>query len=165
MRMRALSVTLFCFTILAASAVQAEPVHYKQLISMLTVSLPGWTPGEPTGQTVRSPLEASEATQEFTKGESRIEVAVFDGGPAMGAAMGAVSQVEMESPEQTVKPLTLKGFKGAVYTYPKENEADLVLMVPPRFAVTVHSSGTTDVDLLKKVAEQLDLSKLAAAGK
>jgi len=165
MRVRALSSMLLCSLLLAATAAQAEPVHYKQLISMLTVSLPGWTAGEPTGQTVRSPLEASEATIEFTKGESRIEVAIFDGGPAMGAAMGAINQVEMESPEQTVKPVSMKGFKGALYTYPKENEADLVLMVPPRFAVTVHSSGGMDADLLRKIAEQLDLAKLAAAGK
>lgn len=154
-----------CLLLAHTPAAQAEPVNYKQLITLLSIKLPGWTAGEPTGQTVRSPIEASEATLEFTKGDARLEVAIFDGGPAMGAAMGAINQVEMESPEQTVKPATIKGFKGAFYTYPKEKEADLVIMVPPRFAVTIHSSGVVDQPLLQSAADQLDLAKLAAMAK
>ena len=164
MRMRALFVPVF-FLILFAGTAQAEPVNYKDLIPLVKISVPGWTPGEPTGQTVKAPVEASEAVLEFVNGDKRLEVAIFDGGPAMAAAMAAVSQVEMESPDESVKPVAVKGFKGSLYLHHKENEADLVIMVPSRFAVSLHLDNGVDGELLKSAAAQIDLAKLSSLGK
>jgi len=164
MRACALFVPVLSLILLAASA-QAEPVNYKELIPLVSISLPGWTPGQPTGQTVKAPVEASEAVLELKNGEMRLEVAIFDGGPAMGAAMAAVSNVEMESPDESVKPVTIKGFKGSLYLHHKENEADLVIMVPSRFAVSLHLDNAVDAELLKNAAAQIDLAKLAGLAK
>jgi len=165
MRTRAL-LTAFLSLVLLAGTAQAEPVSYKELIPLLSsVSLPGWTAGTPTGQTVKSPVEASEATLEFTSGEKRLELAIYDGGPAMGAAAAAMAQIEMESPEEVIKPVTIKGFKGSLYLHPKDNEADLVILVPARFAVSIHVSGSADGDLLQKAASQMDLAKLSTLGR
>jgi len=164
MRKRALFAAMFSMIVLAGSA-QAEPVGYKELMPLIHISLDGWTPGEPTGQTVKSPVEASEASQEFTKGDLTLEATIFDGGPAMAAAMSAVAQVEMDSPEETVKPATIKGFKGTLYLHTKDKEADLVIMVPPRFAVSLHLQGAADGDILLKAASQMDLAKLAGLAK
>jgi len=76
-----------------------------------------------------------------------------------------MAQVEMESPEEIIKPVTVKGFKGSLYLHPKDNEADLVVLVPPRFAVSIHINGSADGDLLQKAAAQMDLAKLSTLGK
>lgn len=165
MRTRALITAVLSLMLLAATA-QAEPISYKELIPLISsISLPGWTAGTPTGQTVKAPVEASEATLEFANGDKHLELAIFDGGPAMGAAASAMAQVEMESPEEVIKPVTVKGFKGSLYLHPKDNEADLVILVPPRFAVSIHVNGSADGDLLQKAAAQMDLAKLSTLGK
>lgn len=164
MRKRALFAALFSVIVMAQAA-QAEPVSYKELMPLLAVKLPGWEAGEPTGQTVKSPVEASEASIEYTKGELILEVTIFDGGPAMGAAMSATAQVEMESPGEVVKPATVGGFKGSLYLHTKDNEAELVLMVPPRFAVSLQLRGSADEAVLKQAASQLDLAKLSSLAK
>ena len=163
--MRKFVLTAAVLALVLAGVARAEPVPYANLIPLINVPLPGWTAGEPAGTTVKSPMEASEASVEFAKGELRLEITVYDGGPAMAAAIAAVSQVEMETAEETVKPAGVKGYKGSLFTRPKEKEADLVIMVPPRFAVTIHSSGVVDQPLLQSAADQLDLAKLASMAK
>lgn len=164
MRKRAFLTAFFSLIVLAGT-VRAEPVNFKELIALIDLKIPGWTAAAPTGQTVKSPVEASEATIEFTKGDVTLEVAIFDGGPAMAAAMAATAQVEMESTEEVVKPVTVKGFKGSLYLHLKEKEADMVIMVPSRFAVSLQLRGSMDGEFLKSVAAQMDLAKLATLGK
>ena len=164
MRARALFSAVF-FALIVAGQAQAEPVNFKELIPLVSISIPGWTPGTPNGTTVKSPVEASEAALEFTKGDTSLEVAIFDGGPALGSAAAMAGQVDMESTEEVIKSLTIKGYKATLYLNLKEKESDLVIMVPPRFAVTVHLSGASDAELLKSVAAQIDLAKLATLGK
>ncbi len=164
MRKRAFMTAFFSLIVLAGT-VRAEPVNFKELISLIDIKIPGWTAGDPTGQTVKSPVEASEATVEFTKGDMSLEVAIFDGGPAMAAAMAATAQVEMESTEEVVKPVTIKGFKGSLYMHLKDKEADMVIMVRSRFAVSLSLRGSMDGELLKSAASQIDLAKLSTLGK
>jgi hypothetical protein len=164
MRAPAFIVCLTSLMLLAGQA-QAEPIDYKELLPLLNIDVPGWTPGAPTGQTVTSPVEASEAVLQFTNGDMRLEVAIYDGGPAMASAMSAVARSESETPEEVVKPLVIKGFKGALFLHPKDNEADLVVMVPDRFAVSAHLAGGVDGELLKSTVTRIDLEKLAQIGK
>jgi len=163
--MRKLVLTAAVLALVLAGAARAEPVPFANLIPLINVPLPGWTAGEPTGATVKSPMEASEASVEFTKGELRLEITVYDGGPAMAAAIAAVSQVEMETAEETVKPAGVKGYRGSLFTRPKDKEADLVIMVPARFAVSLHLEGSSDAAILLDAAQRLDLDKLAGLGK
>ena len=53
MRINALTTVLFAL-LLAAGAAQAEPVHFKNLIPLLSLQLPGWTPGTPNGSTANN---------------------------------------------------------------------------------------------------------------
>ncbi len=165
MRIRVLTTALLAL-LLAATAAQAEPVNFKELIPLLTVKLPGWTPGTPNGSTVKAPLEASEATLEYVSGDKTLEIGIYDGGPALGAAMGAsAQQVEMETPDQVIKSVNLKNGRGMLYLNTKDKEADLVIVVQPRFAVTLHLNGASDGAVLLSAAEQLDLGKLSGLAK
>jgi hypothetical protein len=160
--------TLLCslaLVLLAATAALAEPVNFKEFIPLVSVSVPGFTAGTPSGTTVKAPVEASEANIEFTKDDVRLEITIFDGGPAMGAAMAATQQIDMETSEESIKSVTVKGFKGTLYLRAKDKDGDLVLMVPPRFAVTLHLNGAADGELLKSVAEKIDMAKLSTMAK
>ena len=147
--------------ILLAGVCRAAPVHFKELIPILSVTLPGWTAEEPEGQTMTSPFEASTATAAFTSGDKRLEVAIYDGGPQVSAALSYLGQVEMESTKQSVKSVTVQGFKGMIVTQLKDNEAEMLIAVGDRFAVSLSLTGSKDAALVRSVADQLDLKKLA----
>jgi len=163
--MRKFFLTAALLALVLAGVARAEPVPFQSLIPVIAVPLPGWSAGEPSGTTIKSPMEASEASVDYTRGDLRLEIAVYDGGPAMAAAIAAVSQVEMESAEESVKPAGVKGFRGSLFTRPKDKEADLVIMVPARFAVSLHLEGSSDAAVLLEAAQRLDLDRLAALGK
>jgi hypothetical protein len=164
MRSSAFFFLLVSLMLLAGEA-RTEPIDYKELLPFLNIDIPGWTPDTRTGQTVTSPVQASEAVLQFANGDQRLEVAIYDGGPALAAGMAAVAQTASESPEEVVKPVAVKGFKGAIFQHPKDNEADLVVMVPDRFEVSAHLDGSTDEEVLKNAISQIDLEKLAEIGR
>lgn len=161
---------LICSLVLSLTALtgicRAEPVNCKELIPILaSVTLPGWNAGTPKGQTVKSPFEASEASVEFTQGEKRLEVAIYEGGPQMGAALAAIGQIEMESSDISIKPTEIQGCKGSMNISKTDNEADLLISVGNRLVVSLHLGGSTDGETLKAAAGQLDLKKLASLSK
>ena len=163
--MRRSALTL-AFILCLAGICRAEPVNFKAMLPLLaTVSLPGWTAGTPTGQTVTSPFEASEASIELTQGDKRLEVAFYEGGPQMGAALAAIGQIELESSELSIKPVVIQGCKGSLNISKNDNEADMLLPVGGRIVVSLHLSGSADGEILKAAAGQLDLKKLASLGK
>ncbi len=152
-------------TILAGTG-RAATVNFKELIPILAaVKISGWTAGVPAGQTVTSPFEASEASVEFTQGDKRLEVAILDGGPQMGAALASIGQVALESTEISIKPVEVQGCKGSMNISKTDNEGDLLLAVGAKLVVSLHLSGSTDAEILKAAAGQLDLAKLATLAK
>lgn len=149
-----------------AGICQAEPVSYKEMIPLLTaLQLPGWTAGTPKGQTVKSPFEASEATVEFTSGDKRLEVAIYDGGPQVGAALASIGEMEVESTEVSIKPVAVQGFKGTLNISKTDNDADLLVAAGNRVVVSVHLAGATDAEVLTLAAGQVDLKKLESLAK
>jgi len=166
MRHRALIFPLILgLTVLAATG-WAATVNFKELIPVLAaVKINGWTAGVPTGQTITSPFEASEASVEFTQGDKRLEVAILDGGPQMGAALASIGQMALESTEISIKPVQIQGCKGSMNISKTDNEADLLLSVGAKLVVSLHLSGSTDAEILKAAAGQLDLAKLATLSK
>ncbi|GAB6038111.1 hypothetical protein JCM15519_26700 [Fundidesulfovibrio butyratiphilus] len=162
---RALPVALAVVLVVLVASAQAAPVPFKTLLDVITLKLPGWEPGEPQGQTITQPFEASVATREFTKGDLVIEVAIYDGGPQYAAAITAINHSNIQTSEQSVKSLTIKGYKAVLSVGFKEEVADLLIAVNDRFVVGLNLTGSVDVELLKSAAEQLDLAKLAAMAK
>lgn len=162
---RALPLALALAMAVFAASAQAAPVPYKALLDMITLKMPGWEPGEPQGQTMTQPFEASVATREFTKGDLVIEVAIYDGGPQYAAAITAINHSNIQTKEQSVKSLTVKGCKAVLSIGFKEEVADLLIAVNDRFVVGLNLTGSVDAELLKSAAEQLDLAKLATLAK
>jgi len=146
---------------LALSAL-ADTVHFKELIPFVDIKIPGWTmQGKPSGATLKqAKMVLSEARASFKAGDQSLEVIVLDfsGKPIPFMMM---PQMEVETGEETVRTTEVQGFK-ALETYRAKNkQAELNICVADRFWVKIDGEGIDHLQVLKEVAQQLDLKKLA----
>jgi hypothetical protein len=73
--------------------------------------------------------------------------------------------VELESSEETVRTTEVQGFK-ALETYrPSDKQGELNLSVADRFWVKIDGDAMDNVEVLRNVARQMDLKKLATLAK
>jgi hypothetical protein len=146
----------------------ADLVNFKQLMTIVDIPAPaGFTVSEkPSGSTTKSPVVLSEAKIVFAGDEDKsIEISVMDGLGASVPFMAITQAVEMESSEEFIKPLDIKGIKGNETFRFQEKEGELTLVVANRFLVSVRGMGLPDNDLIKSLAATLDFAKLADLGK
>ena len=147
---------------------QAQPVHFKELVSILTIEPPqGWKMAEkPQGKTMKSPVQVSEAEVEFKSGDDKeIEIKIVDGLGGMMPLMNMAQGMEMESSEEYVKPIEIQGFKGTEKFEYKDKKGEIILPVANRFLVTIEGQGLENNEVIKEVAGKLDLKKLAGLAK
>ncbi|MBF0481451.1 MAG: hypothetical protein HQK81_14025 [Desulfovibrionaceae bacterium] len=165
---------LAAFAALAVTAVApawlfaADLVNFKQLMAFVDIPAPdGFTVAEkPSGSTTKSPVMLSEAKIVFAGDEDKsIEISVMDGLSASVPFMAITQAVEMESSEEYIKPLNIKGIKGNEAFRFQEKEGELTLVVDNRFLVSVRGTGLPDNDLIKKLAAALDFARLVELGK
>jgi hypothetical protein len=141
---------------------------YKELQQYLPTEVSGYKAGELSGQSQKmTGMAFSTAEREFTNGEEEVKVSVVDynGSNALyqGAAAMMALGMEQEDDEHIMGPTTLKidGVKGMETYYKKEGRAEMMLAVGGRFLVTLSGQKQKDMGLLKSVAEDMDLEKLA----
>lgn len=114
-----------------------------------------------------SGLSFSMADREFKAGESTVKVSLIDynGANEMYQGMSAMYSmgIEQEDDEKVLGPTTLKmkGVNGMETFYKKDGRAELALAVNGRFLLNLTATGQKDLSLLKSVAEDMDLEKLA----
>ncbi|MFW6127131.1 MAG: hypothetical protein ACOC6K_02850 [Thermodesulfobacteriota bacterium] len=151
-----------------SSGAQAQPVHFKELMAVLAIDPPqDWKVSEkPKGQTLKSPVQMSEAEVEFRSGDDKkIEIKIVDGLGGIMPFMGMAQGMEMESSEEYMKPIEVQGFKGTEKFEYKGKEGEIILPVANRFLVTIEGKGMDDNEAIKEVAGKLDLKKLAGLAK
>ncbi len=150
------------------SGAQAQPVHFKELMSILAIDPPeNWQVSEkPKGKTLKSPMQVSEAEVEFKSGdEKKVEIKIVDGLGGMLPFMSMAQGMEMESSEEYMKPIEVQGFKGTEKFEYKGKEGEIILPVANRFLVTIEGNGMDDNEVIKQMAGKLDLKKLAGMAK
>ncbi|MEJ2069717.1 MAG: hypothetical protein P8X65_12520 [Syntrophobacterales bacterium] len=148
--------------------VQAQTVHFKELMSILAIAPPkDWKVSEkPKGKTLKSPVQVSEAEVEFKSGDDKkIEIKIVDGLGSMLPFMSMAQGMEMESSEEYMKPIEVQGFKGTEKFEYKDKKGEIILPVANRFMVTIEGEGIDNNDVIKEVAGKLDLKKLAGMAK
>lgn len=149
-------------------AAQAQPVHFKELMAVLAIDPPrDWKVSEkPKGQTLKSPVQMSEAEVEFRSGDGKkIEIKIVDGLGGMLPFMGMAQGMEMESSEEYMKPIEVQGVKGTEKFEYENKKGEIILPVANRFLVTIEGKGMENNALIKEVAGKLDLKKLAGLAK
>lgn len=147
---------------------QAQPVHFKELMSILAIDPPAdWKVSEkPKGKTLKSPVQLSEAEVEFKSGgDKKIEIKIVDGLGSMLPFMNLARGMEMESSEEYVKPIEIQGFKGTEKFEFKDKKGEIILPVANRFMVTIEGKGIDNNDVIKEIAGKMDLKKLADMAK
>ena len=142
---------------------------YKELQQYLPTTVSGYTPGELKGQSqTMSGMAFSSAEHTFTKApDEEVEVSLIDYNGSNQLYQGAAAMmslgIEQEDDEHIVGPTAVKadGVKGMDTFYKKEGRAEMTLAVGGRFLLTLKANKQKDLALLKSVAEEMDLEKLA----
>lgn len=148
-------------------AVQAEVVHFKELLPFVELKIPGWQlDGKPSGTTLKQgKVSVSEARATYRADDKTLEIVVMDflGKSIPFLAMG--QQLEMEANGEQVRTTTVQDFK-ALETYRKHDKAgELNISVADRFWVKIDGDAIDNAEVLKNVAQQMDLKKLATLAK
>ncbi len=150
----------------AALAARADVVHFKELLPLVDLKISGWAmEGKPSGTTLKQGnVMVSEARASFKSGDKTLEVIIMDFlGKPIPFVMG--QQLEMESSEETIRTVEVQGFKTIESFRPQDKQGELNISVADRFWVKIDGEGIDNLDVLKTVAQQMDLKKLAALAK
>ena len=142
---------------------------YKELQQYLPAAVSGYTPGELKGQSQKmSGMAFSSAERTFDKGpDEEVEVSLIDYNGSNALYQGAAAMmslgIEQEDDEHMMGPTAVKadGVKGMDTFYKKDGRAEMTLAVGGRFLLTLKAGKQKDMALLKSVAEDMDLKKMA----
>jgi hypothetical protein len=144
----------------------AEVVNFKELLPLVDIKIPGWTmEGKPCGTTLKQgQVMVSEARVSFRAGDQTLEIIIMD---FLGKSMPFLTgqQLEMESSEETVRTTEVQGFKAFETFRHQDKQGELNISVVDRFWVKIDGEGVENLAVLKNVAQQMDLKKLAALAK
>ncbi len=144
----------------------AGVVNCKELFPFVDIAFPGWTrEGKVCGTTVKQgKVMISEARISFKAGDQTLEVVIMD---FLGKSIPFLTglQVEMESSEEIVRTTAVQGFKAVATFRNQERQGELNISVADRFWVKINGEGIENLEVLTKVAEAMDLKKLATLAK
>jgi hypothetical protein len=168
-----LMVVVWSCSLLSALPAQQKAVNFKKLQEYLPkIDLPGYAKGKPGGEssTVMG-MSTSEATLSYTQSASdnpaSIEVKISDmaGVPygTLGASLMGATEYENQTETGYEKSIKIQGYPG---TESVENSEDskttrITLVVGGRFMVELSGEGTSDVSLLRKLIDSMNLGELA----
>jgi hypothetical protein len=144
----------------------AEVVNFKELLPFVDINIPGWTmEGKPCGATLQQgKVMVSEARVSFRAGDQTLEVIIMDfQGKTIPFLTG--QQLQIESAEETVRFTEVLGFKATETFRHQDKQGELNISVADRFWVKIDGEGIENLEVLKKVAQQMDLKKLATLAK
>jgi hypothetical protein len=150
---------------LAGPAV-AEVVNFKELLPFVDLKIPGWAmEGKPSGTTLKQGnVMVSEARVSFRAGDQTLEIIIMD---FLGKSIPFLTgqHLQMESSEETVRTLEVQGFKAFETFRHQDKQGELNISVADRFWVKLDGEAIDNLEVLQKVAQQLDLKKLATLAK
>jgi len=142
---------------------------YKELEQYLPTEVSGYTPGELKGQSQKmTGMAFSTAERTFTKGaDDEVEISLIDYNGSNALYQGAAAMmslgIEQEDDDHIMGPTAVKadGVKGMDTFYKKDGRAEMTLAVGGRFLLTLKATKQKDMALLKSIADDMDLEKLA----
>ncbi len=159
--------TMGLVTLAVIGPARAEIVHFKQLIPLVDLKLAGWKmEAKPIGTTMKQgEIAMSQAQVTYRSGDKTLEIVVMDFMGKNIPFLGAAQQLEMETSEETLRTTTIQGFKGLETFRTQEHHGELNLSVADRFWVKIEGNGIDNLEVLRAVAQQMNLPKLAELAK
>lgn len=144
----------------------ADVVNFKELLPFVDIKIPGWImEGKPSGNTLKQgDVMVSEVRVSFKASEQTLEIVIMD---FLGKPLPFLTgqQLEMEGTEETVRITEVQGFKALETFRPHEKQGELNISVADRFWVKLDGEGIDNLEVLKKIAQQMDLKRLATLAK
>jgi hypothetical protein len=140
----------------------AEVVNFKELLPFVDMKISGWTmDGTPCGTTLKQGnVMVSEARVSFRAGDQTLEIIIMD---FLGKTIPFLAEqpVHIETGEETVRNTEVQGFKAFETFRNQDKQGELDISVADRFWVKLDGEGIDNPEVLKKIAQQMDLKKLA----
>ena len=144
----------------------AAVVNCNELLPFVDINLPGWTmAGKPSGSTLKQgQVMLSETRASFKAGDQALEIIIMD---FLGKTIPFLTgqQLQMESAEETARPTEVQGFRAFETFRHHDKQGELNISVADRFWVRIDGEGIDNLEVLRNVAQQMDLKKLAALAK
>lgn len=172
-RFGAIMAVILCLALIAAAQTTQKVVNFKKLQEFLPkIDLPDFTRGKPQGETTSAMgMSASNASVSYEKTEKdmaiEISVKIEDtaGVPFAEAGLSMMGMTEFENQTENgyEKSVKIQGFPGTekMDNAEESKSAEIALVVGKRFMVTLSSSGTAEVALLRKLVDSMNLADLA----
>ncbi len=151
----------------AAGPARAQTVDFKQLIPFVDLKLSGWTANsKPDGTTNKEgDFTLSEARATYRSGDRTMEIVVMDFKGKIIPFLGPDDQMQRETSEETRRATTLRGLKAMEIFRPQDRHGELNISVADRFWVKINGDGIDNLEVLRAVAQQMNLPKLAELSK
>jgi hypothetical protein len=144
----------------------AEVVDFKELLPFVDIKIPGWTmEGKPSGTTLKQgKVMLSEARVSFRAGDQTLEIIIMD---FLGKTIPFLTgqHLQMDSSEETVSTTEVQGFKAVETFRHQDRDGELNISVADRFWVKLDGDGIDNIEVLKSIAQRMDLKKLATLAK
>jgi hypothetical protein len=158
-----------CFFLLTAQTTQ-KTVSFKRLQEFLPkIDLSGFNRLKPGGESSSAMgMSTSEAYVAYEKGDDisiKVKISDIAGVPMaqMGLSMLGMTEFENETENGYEKSVKVQGFPGTENVRNSEDgkSCEIQLFVGNRFSVELDGSGTSDVTLLHKLLDDMNLGDLS----
>jgi hypothetical protein len=150
----------------------AQALDYKAWLPILPDTVAGMArSGEPQGMNMEMGGQGwSSASQEYASKDHKktltFSVMAGMGSPQVqGYQAMATMAMQMETGDEIVKTVTVSGYKGMLTLDKKDNSGTLVIYLRNDMVAVLHVEPATQESHLTELAQQLPLSKFAAAAK
>lgn len=155
----------FLFSLyLAAQPKPVDPVNWRKLTPFLG-DFDGWkAKGDAKGQTMTMQnFKISNASRRYEAGDKSLEIEIIDGSyhQMMYASFKMMKNFEVDTSDEYVKKCTIKKHPGIEQFRYKRNRGTVMLLVADRFLVKLEARNIKDTQVLKKIAEAMDLDAMA----
>jgi len=145
-----------------------DPVNWRELVPFLG-DIPGWeAEDDAEGESVSmADFKVSQAERTYISGDKELTIKIADGGyvPMMYASIKMAMNYEIDTSEEYIKKITIKGYPGVEQYEYEDKDAQLLILVGDRFIVTLEGDNFEDASELKSIAESLDLDGIAKLAK
>lgn len=142
-----------------------EPVDFRQLQSLLPESLSGWERGKPSGEKMTQPVNYSEASVNFTKGDASLSVKITDTSfnqlILAPFSMMLATGYSKETSDGYEKSVKVGGEPGFAKWDDADKDGEITVVVNKRFLVQIEGRGLSDDKALTQIANAMNLKKLA----
>jgi hypothetical protein len=143
----------------------AKAVPYESLIALLP-EIPGWTRGEPKGESVTAPMAFSRAEARYTNDGGRMTVEITDTALSQfliaPISMFLSSGYAEQSTDGFKRATRVAGQPGFESWSTPSRRGEVTVFVASRYLVKASADDVADVATARQAVEAVDFGKLAA---